>query len=469
MSSTQNVWQQTLAALELEIDPVIISTWFRNTQIFETSEDKLIVACTDAYSKSVIQKKYGETVEKIVHQILKRKLKIEFIVKPKINNPIPIITGPLFDQPPAYNPNQDALGSQNANNPFTNFASGGRSHLNTQYTLDNFVVGVSNRVVHAATVSVIENPGRIYNPLFIYGTTGVGKTHLLHSVGNGILQHNPQAHILYAPTEKFVNDMIDNIRQKRPMDIFRKKYRDCDALLIDDIQFLSGKESSQEEFYHTFNELHQAGKQLVIASDREPSQIDGLADRLVSRFKGGLMVMISAPDYETRLAIAKTKAEEIGLDITPSMCQYVAEKSGSNIREIQGIILQIKSVAASQNQSVTFELIRSIVDPQGALNRPTKRLTPELILELITQRFESSIKELCGKKRKQEIVIPRHLTMFLLRNELGMNYEEIGTILGGRDHTTIMHGCEKVRTEIEEKGNNLLRSHLASIRQELYA
>ena len=479
MPLAQNLWQQALTSLELEIDPAVVSTWFRNTQLYETSEDKLIIACTDAYSKSIIQRKYAKQLEEIIRNLNKKKIGLEFVVKPsRVKS---AISGPLFDQPAvspvASNASVNNIAEFDRRPPTSMVVStdvarvSNQSNqlLNPHLTLDNFVVGVSNRVVHAAAVSVVDNPGQTYNPLFIYGSTGVGKTHLLHAIGNAICEKHPHLNTQYSPAEHFVNDLIEHIRHKKPMEKFRKTYRTSDALLIDDIQFLTGKDASQEEFYHTFNELHQSGRQIVLASDREPSEIDRLADRLISRFKGGLMVQISSPDYETRLAIVRTKAEEFGLDLNLSMCQYIAEKSNYNVREIQGVLQQIRLFAGSQGNRISFDLVKSVLEPDAASAVPSKKITPELIMDLVKQRFDTSIKDLCGKRRTKEVVIPRQITMFLLRNELGMNLEDIGEILGGRDHTTVLYGCEKMKTEIESNDNNYLRSHLNAIRQELYA
>lgn len=466
----KDLWKQVLAMLEIELDPAIVSTWFKNTQLYETSENKIIIACGDSYGRNIIQKRYSEAIETILTDLYDRKMRVEFIVKPqKIQE---TITGPLFDEAPEpTTTNHNQPPSQSHNTGFDSPDSTTQpkpTAIKRTYTLDNYVVGVSNRVVHAAAMSVIETPGVIYNPLFIYGNTGVGKTHIMHAIGNAIHEHNPHFRILYTTSEQFVNDLIDHIRQKKQMSQFRDKYRTTDVLLIDDIQFIAGKEASEEEFYHTFNELYNAEHQVVLASDREPDQIEGLADRLMSRFQGGLMVKIDPPDYETRLAIVQTKAIELDMDLTPPIIDYLAEHTGQNVREIQGYMLQLKSYALSQQTPINLAMARSILEPKQDLE-PRRKITPEYILELVTETFDTSIKDLCGKKRKKEIVVPRQLAMFLLRNELGMNLTEIGEILGGRDHTTIMHGCEKVKTLIEQKQNPLLSTHLSSIRQTLYS
>ncbi len=461
-----NPWEQTLSALELELDPAIISTWFKKTNLYETSEDKLIIACTDAYSKNVIQSRYSDKIKTILQELYKKKMDIDFIVQPeKISEPI---SGPLFDEPPEIK--QHPVSNTNPYDPPTHLAiSPMHNALNDAFTLENYIVGVNNRVVHAAAMSVVENPGMIYNPLFIYGTTGVGKTHLLHAIGNEIQKRNPNFRVLYSSTEEFVNDLITHIRQRKEMKNFRDKYRQCDVLLIDDVQFLAKKDSSQEEFYHTFNALYQVNKQIVIASDREPSQITQLADRLVSRFRGGLMVQVSPPDYETRLAIIETKSLEQKLNLSPNLIEYIAQQPTENIREIHGMILKLKSFAISHNQVLNLATVRSILNPNGETKVQRRRITPEVIIDTVTKYFETSLKDLCGKRRTKDIVIPRQMTMFLLRNELGLNLTDIGELLGGRDHTTVIHGYNKIKNSIEKENNLILRSHLRALRQELFA
>lgn len=442
----------------------MISTWFKNTYLYETSEDKVIIACADAYSKNVIEQRYAEKIKGIIKGLRGKQLDVGFLVK--AGRIAETMRGPLFDDLPGH---QAPTEQSHSSPPPQTQPRSSFQQLNPSFTLDTFVVGVSNRVVHAATTAVVESPGQLYNPLFIYGQTGVGKTHLLHAVGNALIRRHPNFRIIYTSTEQFVNDMVEHIRQKKDMQHFRLKYRSCNALLIDDIQFLSGKESSQEEFYHTFNEITQGGGQIIIASDREPSQIAGLTDRLVSRFRGGLMTMVSPPDYETRLAIITSKAREHNLTLSPSIIEYIAEQSIQNIREIQGIILQIKSLEVTRTDPINLAAVRSIIDPTYANRKITRRITPEVIIDAITSYFSLSIKDLCGKRRSRDVVIPRQLAMFLMRNELGMNLVEIGSILGGRDHTTIIHGCEQVKHQIEELENSVLRSHLNSLRQEIYA
>ncbi len=461
----ENLWEQVLATLEIELDQSIVATWLNKTRLFETDENRLLIACQDAYATEIIKNRYSDLIQKTVYDLTGKKFRFSFRSQPESTETI--TKGPLFDQLPS----QTTENSQQITAAVNLQTTPRNTNLNPNYTFDNFVVGNSNRVAHAAAMSVVENPGSVYNPLLIYGGTGVGKTHLLHAIGTDLQRKNQNWQITYLTSEKFLNDFIDHIRNTKKMSDFRTMYRSMDVLLMDDVQFLGGnKEGTQEEFYHTFNELHQAGRQIVLASDRDPEEIEGLASRLISRLRGGLMVNIGMPDYETRIAIIITKSAELGMTLDPQMVEFVADLTPDNIREIEGTLLKIKSLALAQDEPITLGLIRSALqDTRSTKRSPSRKITPETILNLVTQTFDTTIKDLCGRRRKKEIVIPRQMAMFLLRNEIGMNLEDIGRILGGRDHTTVMHGCEKISSEIDENHNNYLKSQLRIIRETLYS
>lgn len=463
-SLPENFWEKVLTTLEIELSNSIVSTWLANTSLYETDEQQLTIACHDAYATNIIESRYAHLIKKVIHEITGKNFKLRFITRPqrtKIHD-----SGPLFDQPPqpAKKINTKEIRSSSPSHQHNT------SNLNPNYTFDNFVVGNSNRVPHAAAMSVVNNPGKIYNPLLIYGGTGVGKTHLLHAIGNELLQKNPYARVLYLTSEDFTNDFINHLRQNKDMENFRQTYRQLDALLMDDVQFIGSKEATQEEFYHTFNTLHQSGRQIVLASDRDPQEIEELADRLVSRLRGGLMVNMSLPDYETRIAIISSKSSQLNISLDRQMIEYIASVITENVREIEGALLKIKSASLGQDEPITLGLIKSTLqDSNTKRGNLTKKITPEMILELVTNIFDTTIKDLCGRRRKKEVVIPRQMAMFLLRNEIGMNYEEIGNLLGGRDHTTIMYGCEKITREINESQNAYLKSQLRLIRERLYS
>lgn len=487
-SLPENFWEKVLAALEIELDKSVVATWLNQTRLFETSENQLTIACHDSYAVSIIENRYATRIQEIIQEICGEKYRLRFIAQPERISEEP--SGPLFDRLPGQEKLEDRrqkvepraqsieggiehIGTSIAHRSSTIQPSNHStiSNLNPNYTFDNFVVGNSNRVAHAAALSAVDQPGAVYNPLLIYGGTGVGKTHLLHSIGNDLQQKNLNWRVSYTTSEKFTNDFINHIRQKKEMEDFRQAYRTLDVFLLDDVQFIGSKEATQEEFYHTFNELHQSGRQIVLASDRDPEEIDGLAERLVSRLRGGLMVNMSMPDYETRIAIITTKSAELNLSLDPQMIEFIADLTPDNVREIEGTLLKIKSAALGRDEPVTLGLIKSVLQDKHARQRSTinKKITPEMILQLVNETFKVTTQQLCGRRRKKEVVTPRQMAMFLLRNEIGMNLADIGDLLGGRDHTTVLHGCEKIKNEIDTHQNTYLKSQLRLIREELYA
>lgn len=326
------------------------------------------------------------------------------------------------------------------------------ANLNKRYTFDTFVVGKNNNLAHAASVAVAENPGETYNPLFIYGGVGLGKTHLMQSIAHFILQKNPNARILYVTSETFTNELINAIRNKtsNSMTEFRNKYRNVDVLLIDDIQFIIGKESTQEEFFHTFNDLYGEKKQIIITSDKPPKDFETLEPRLLSRFEWGLTVDIQAPDYETRVAILQKKEELDNFNIDTEVIKYIAANVKSNIRELEGSLTKIVFMSKLNNRPIDIEMahdvLRDLIDPD---NRP--EITPELIIQIVADHYNVSVDDLLGQKRNKEIVNPRQIAMYLCREMTSAPLQQIGAALGGKDHTTIIHGIEKISTEIKLK------------------
>ncbi len=326
------------------------------------------------------------------------------------------------------------------------------ANLNPRYTFDTFVVGQNNNIAHAASLAVAENPGELYNPLFIYGGVGLGKTHLMQSVAHFILQENPNTKILYVTSEVFTNDLIDAIRSKNNYTTteFRNKYRNNDVLLIDDIQFIIGKDSTQEEFFHTFNTLYEAKKQIIISSDKPPKNFEMLEERLRSRFEWGLTVDIKPPDYETRMAILRKKEELDGINIDNEVLQYIAANIKSNIRELEGSLNKVVAMSKLDHREINVEMaqdvLKDIIDP-GA--KP--EITPQFIIQVVAEHFNISELDLVGQKRNKEIVYPRQIAMYLCRELTNAPLQQIGACLGGRDHTTIIHGMDKISTEIKVK------------------
>ena len=345
-----------------------------------------------------------------------------------------------------------------------------KANLNPKYTFDTFVVGSNNNFAHAASLAVAESPGEIYNPLFLYGGVGLGKTHLMHSVAHYILEHDPSKKVLYVTSETFTNELIDALKvgkngNELAMTTFREKYRNNDVLLIDDIQFIIGKESTQEEFFHTFNVLHSAGKQIVLSSDKPPKEMETLEERFRSRFDWGLIADIQPPDYETRMAILRKNAEACNKPVDDEIFKYIATNIKSNIRELEGAFNRIIAKSKIENQSeITMELaedaLKDIINP----DKP-KEITPELIIEVVAEHFGVSPEDITSKKRNSEFVQPRQVVMYLCRKLTDTSYVNIGKLLGKKDHTTIIHGVNKIEDDL--KNNDELASKVETIKKKI--
>lgn len=390
-------------------------TWFSKLAIDSKSGEKIILSTPSSFVTDTLKTHHLSLIEDTLEALLGKKQEVEFIVKqsPKREESVEEVFQPTL-QPTAI--------------------------INPKYTLENFVVGPSNNVAFAAAQAVAQNPGISYNPLFLYGGTGVGKTHLMLAVGNAILKKNPAANVIYCSSEKFMNDYVGAIQNHKMGDL-RNKYRSAHLLLIDDIQFFSGREGTQEEFFHTFNELQTKGSQIILTSDRSPHEIAKLEDRLKSRFTGGLMVDIQIPDFDTRVAILKAKCKERGQEVDEEALRLIASSSQSNIRELEGKLMQIMQVLTTHNLPPTPENIAPYLNRVAA----TKISDPKQVILAICNYFNLNSKDLTGPKRQKELVLPRHIIMYILSEELGMTVEKIGQMLGGRDHTTVMHGRDKVK------------------------
>jgi chromosomal replication initiator protein len=342
---------------------------------------------------------------------------------------------------------------------------GGATNLNPRYTFANFIVGSANRLGHAASLSVAERPGHAYNPLFLYGGVGLGKTHLMHAIGNQVMARFPRKRVVYATSEKFTNEFITSIQQGK-IDEFRGRYRRIDLLLIDDIQFIADKERTQEEFFHTFNAIHEDGKQIVLSSDRPPKAILTLEERLRSRFEWGLIADLTAPDLETRIAILRAKAEEGAVPITSDVVEFIARKVVSNVRELEGALNRIVAFASMGATPISIELAQAVLS--NVLYNPKKRqVTPERIAKAVSDYYSVPMEALQGQKRDKAIVVPRQIAMFLMREETDVSLLRIGAELGNRDHSTVLHACDKISREIAN--NDELRREIAAVRELIYA
>jgi len=458
--NAEHAWQAALGELQLQLTKATFDTWVRNTHVISCEDGTFVIGAHSAYAKDWLENRLLTTIKRTLIGIVGQTVDIRFIVRPKA----------IPKAPP-----HDALLETIASEPKTESATdrglgypGWRSHdpsyetgLNPAHTFDNFIVGSSNLLAHAASRSVAENPGRSYNPLFLYGGVGLGKTHLLHAIGNLGLRHTPA--VLYVSSETFTNDLIDSIRTHSTED-FRAKYRDnVDVLLIDDVQFIAGKESTQEELFHTFNTLYEARKQIVISSDRAPRAISTLEERLKSRFEWGLIADIQPPDYETRTAILHAKAESQGLSIPSDVLDFIAEKFQNNIRELEGAMNRI--VAHARLMNVPFSVEAATTALQDILSRGDS-VTSEQILKQVAGYYAVGTDALIGRSRSHKVALARHVTMYLLRKQLDSSYPQIGQLLGGRDHTTVIYGCDKIATAIEE--DDQLRRDVVTIRERLY-
>lgn len=430
-------WNDILLRLkeEHEILDISFTTWLVPLQISSLNGDVLKILAPDVNFLSYIKKKYGFPLRIAIEEVTGFKCEVEFIVESDIKEKA---DKQLINN--VSDLNQAAL--QNAN-------------LNPRYTFDTFVVGANNNIAHAASLAVAESPGESYNPLFIYGGVGLGKTHLMHSIAHFILKSNPAAKILYVTSEKFTNELIDAIRNKNNISPteFREKYRNIDVLLIDDIQFIIGKESTQEEFFHTFNTLHGAKKQIIISSDKPPKDFETLEERLRSRFEWGLTVDIQSPDYETRMAILRKKEELDGYNIDNEVIKYIATNIKSNIRELEGALTKIVALSKLDNNkeiniALAEEALKDIISPNSE-----RQITPELIIQVVADHFGITPLDISSQKRTKEIVYPRQIVMYLCQHMTDSSLQVIGKYLGGRDHTTIIHGREKISAELEHNEN----------------
>ena len=419
-------WEAILSIIELETSSVSFNTWFKETDLLSIDDNTLTISVKNEFTKEILNTRYLELIRNSALQVLNKECNIKFILPSE----------QTATENKAY---KRALESQDPlNNP---------SNLNPRYVFDSFVVGNSNRMAHAAALAVSEAPARAYNPLFLYGGVGLGKTHLMHSIAHYILQQNPSSKIIYASSEKFTNELINSIRDDKN-ESFRNKYRNIDVLLIDDIQFITGKERTQEEFFHTFNALYEADKQIIISSDRPPKEIETLEERLRSRFEWGLIADIQTPDLETRIAILRKKAEIESLSVPEDVLLFIAKTVISNIRELEGALNRILAFSSLTNRPITVELANEALKDLISKDRP-KIITAEYIQEVVGNYFHLKPEELKSSKRTRNIAYPRQIAMYLCRKLTDLSLPKIGEKFGGRDHTTIIHGFEKISKELQ--------------------
>ena len=459
--NTQQIWEAVLGDLELTLSKANFTTWFKGTFILGLDEKSVIIGVPNAFTKSWLEKKYSTELIKALRNITETHLKeIAFKVaslKKDFNRQE--FSAETLKQGA---PTEKSFGEHLITTPA--MASSNVFGLNPKYNFAAFVVGKNNELAHAAAQAVSANPGVTYNPLFIYGGAGLGKTHLIQAIGHEILRQKPEHKILYITCEKFTNDFINSISSGKAAS-FKNAYRSVDVMLVDDIQFLAGKEGTQEEFFHTFNALHQNNKQVVLTSDRPPKSIPALENRLLSRFEWGMIADISLPDLETRLAILEAKALEKQYQINKEIFNYLAVNIASNIRELEGALNRI--IAYHQLNAIvpTLESVKKILAGLTT-NLQRKSLTPKDILQTVAHFYDVAIDDILGVSREKRLVTPRQIIMFLMREEIKSSFPTIGEELGGRDHTTAMHAVDKIRTDYDN--DEKIRREIEQLRQRLY-
>lgn len=421
--------------LKEEVTPISFNTWFKSLEIQSISNEHIVFTAVSEFQKDMIENKYSSLLLNTLTYITNIDWSFSVI---DISN--------------EKKSTEETITEKKSNISEVDLESN-RSSLNPKYTFETFVVGNNNRFAHAASLAVGNSPSNSYNPLFLYGGVGLGKTHLMHAIGNRILEDNKNANVLYVTSEKFTNQLINAIKDNKN-EFFRNKYRNVDVLLIDDIQFIAGKERVQEEFFHTFNALYEDGKQIILSSDKPPRDIAFLEDRLKSRFEWGLLADISCPDYETRLAILRKKAQDENIVIDDYILSNIANKIDSNIRELEGVFNKIVARASLIHTPITIEFAENIINEFKAESE--KVISCDFIKETVAKYFSINKDDLAGNKRSNDIAFPRQIAMYLCREIANMSFPQIGTDFGGRDHSTVMHACKKINKEIKEKNNTKL-------------
>ena len=449
--NTTELWQSVLAQMQFHISKANFATWFQNTEIISKQNEKIIISVPNAFSKEWLSNKYNKSILKILHEIDDSIKDLEFVVNPQqTRNTRLKIT-------------DDSEKIEETQLRFDEFKINKDTNLNPRYTFDNFVVGSFNELAHAAALAVADNPGFNYNPLFVYGGTGLGKTHLIQAIGNKISEESKKKKVKYISSEKFVSGIVSAIRTNG-MEAFKASLAPIDVLILDDIQFIAGKVKSQEEFFHVFNSLYEKNKQIILSSDKPPNAIAELEERLKSRFEGGMIADVSLPDYETRLVILKTKLQEKNAELAEEVLDYVATNVKKNIRELEGALNKLL-IYSKINQNLDLETVKKLL--KGFVFSPFDIANYKKIIETVAKFYNLEEKNLFAVTRRKEIVRPRQVAMFLLRKELKYSFPAIARKFGGKDHTTAIYAYKKILQENEE--NNKLTEELNLIRQRIYS
>ncbi len=475
--NARQIWQAALGELQSQMSKNDYDTWLKHTRLTSTANGVCVIAAPSTFAKEWLENRLLRNIKKTLASIMGQKVEVRVVVLPPAEKKKPAAVSPatLSSTGPARPVEEEAAAEQAAQPTGTSeaellvlYSPTEKGSVNgwkpdPKYTFGAFIVGNGNRLAHAAAEAVAKSPAATYNPFFIYGGVGLGKTHLLHAIAHQVLRDKHR--VLYVTSETFTNEMINAIRERRNDD-FRNRYRNIDVLLIDDIQFIGGKESTQEEFFHTFNALYAANKQIVISSDRPPKSIVTLEERLRSRFEWGLIADIQPPDFETRIAILGSKAERQRMSVSGEVLEFIARKVQRNIRELEGSLNRVVAYAKLNGRVLTPEVAQAALNDL-VTNRARRNLTPVKIIEAVAKYYQVDPRALRGKARAKEIVVPRQVAMYLIREETDTPLLEIGRELGGRDHSTILHGYEKIQNLID--ADDELRSNVLAIRERLYS
>lgn len=426
----QEIWSESLEIIRGELTEVSFNTWVKTLEPGKIVNNNFYLIVQTDFYKDILVNRYASLIQNAIKEVTSIVYEIKFIVPGE-----------------EASLNEDNLNTKKNRRPVEQ-ESFNNSTLNPKYIFEEFVIGNSNRFAHAASLAVAESPAKAYNPLFIYGGVGLGKTHLMHAIGHYIKEQNRNAKVLYISSEKFTNELINSIKDDKNVE-FRNRYRNVDVLLVDDIQFIAGKERTQEEFFHTFNALHEANKQIIISSDRPPKEIPTLEDRLRSRFEWGLTTDIQAPDFETRIAILRKKAESENFKVNNEVFDFIARKIKSNIRELEGALTRVTAYSSLTNKEVSIELAQEALKDIISSNRP-KQINIDMIKDVVAQHYNIQIDDFDSKRRTRTITYPRQVAMYLSRELTDLSLPKIGESFGGRDHTTVIHAYDKISHDINE-------------------
>jgi chromosomal replication initiator protein len=453
------LWQAVLGEIELSVSRGNFVTWFKNTQLVKNKDDVVIIGVPNIFVKNQLERKFNDLVLEVLSKNGAKPSKVEYKIhtgiSPQVRHSDNVLKNPGGPIATIQSRSRAAI---------SRGAHSYRQGLNGRYTFENFVVGASNELAYAACQAITKKPGTKYNPLFIYGGVGIGKTHLIQAVGNTVLAARPSARIVYASTEQFVQEFVDALRFKKNTSDFADFYRSADVLIVDDVQFLAGKERVQEEFFHTFNALHQANKQIIMSSDKPPKDIPTLEDRLQSRFAWGMTIDMQTPDFETRCAILHTKAGSQEIDLSSEVVELLASRVQNNIRELEGALNQVLAYCDMKGVEPNIQIVSAMFE--GSKNRP-KHISARQIIERTAKHFHVSMEEILGPKRDKDIVVPRQIAMYMLRSELHLSFPKIAHELGRKDHTTAIHSVEKIEKELSYESQ--IKQNVNELKERLYA